>query len=155
MKSPQLSAVVNLLKQPSAPRRGSRGRVCDNHLICLFNHRESGRAALDTSPIRRMDTPVQGVRPGQKWGGGGEWGASPRRYSAGGPHAQINTRNHPDDNGCRFTRLIHTLLSSHSHNHTIKAEAVGWGVGVGVGGICDGGGSSQVHEMCEYVREMN
>lgn len=80
------------------------------------------------------------------------------------PHARasINTRNHPGDNGRSFYRtLICTLLSSASRNHTIR-KGGGGGVKRGGGYICDGGGregteqgSSQVHEMCEYVREMN
>lgn len=43
-----------------------------------------------------------------------------------------------------------TVTFTQSHN-----QGGGSGRGGEGGRICDGGGSSQVHEMCEYVREMN
>lgn len=46
-----------------------------------------------------------------------------------------------------------TVTFTQSHN---QGGGSGRGGGVWGGGrICDRGGSSQVHEMCEYVREMN
>lgn len=71
MKWPQLSAIVNLLKQSSQRRGGGAGRGRDSDLICLFPRRESGWVPRTRIQCDAWTHRSRKFGPGRRWLGGG------------------------------------------------------------------------------------
>lgn len=144
-------AFLNLLNQPSKPlwrERTSSPRY--NDLIC--------RAPFQSKSVRqgRSRHDSNTMHGHTRTGSEGERGRLLLRARASHAQAQINTRNHTGDNRRRFIAPdSHPAIITFSKSH--NQGRGGWRQRVHMWKRKEGTehGSLQVHEMCEYVREMN
>lgn len=144
-------AFLNLLNQPSKPlwrERTSSPRY--NDLIC--------RAPFQSKSVRqgRSRHDSNTMHGHTRTGSEGERGRLLLRARASHAQAQINTRNHTGVNRRRFIAPdSHPAIITFSKSH--NQGRGGWRQRVHMWKRKEGTehGSLQVHEMCEYVREMN